>query len=163
MSLVVRALNQRSGYLESVAENAARVARVSVVYQSTGNGEIKVDKPISFPIHFVEEPTLSSGRVLAGGDLTAGYFPNADAGVYRWVRDDRGFYVGAYVYFVVDSNGVDYRMNHHLTFEGDSLKMFNAELMQRADQLGNPTGDTQTVTQQTPVAAPVVQPPVRPE
>jgi len=164
MSLVVRSLEARSGYLESVSENSARVARVSLVYQSTGHGEVKVEKAVKFPIHFIQEPSLTAGRVLAGGDLVPGKFPNADAGVWRWERDDRGFYVGAYLYFVVDSNGQAYRMNHHVTFEGDSLKMFNQQLMQTADETSTPSSSqTTTSVVVTAAAGAVVQPPVGPQ
>jgi hypothetical protein len=134
-SLTIGALNERAQFLQQVSENGARLARVAVVYESSGNGELKVAEPIEFGLHFTEEPSVTTGRVLVDGQaLVSGQYPNGDSGVWRWKRDEKGYYVGAYIYFVVDSNLRNYKMHHHLIFEAEALKMFNQRMMSEADE-----------------------------
>lgn len=125
------AQEQRRGYLEQTRENSGRLARTHGTWRSTGSGELIVPEAFSFGVTFVEEPSVAYGYSLPEVDgqaqlLTAGSVPRCGGGVYRWVRDRRGFYTGCNVAFTVDFGygGVPktYEVVHSMVFEALALK-----------------------------------------
>jgi len=122
-------LERNRADLEANAENQARTARVLLDYESAGHGEIALADPVGFDVTFLEEPRVVTGVVLASGQLLAGKFPQVTAGVHRWVRDARGLWTGAYLFFVVDASNQPYRLRHHLTFEGVAIKLADAQFL----------------------------------
>lgn len=134
-------LERRRLDLEQVRSNAAGVARAVFAFRSSGHGELKLAAPVRFGVTFTEQPAISTGVVLVSGRLVAGKFPNACAGVYQWVRNPRGLFVGAKMFFVVDAGGQSYSLEHHVTFEGVAIKLMPDALNQR---------DTPTVPRYVP-------------
>lgn len=121
--LVFQQLDQRRYYLDTVAENSTRLARVAIRFDSTGFGESYTKHAVTLGVIFVEEPTISTGVALTSGRLVANQYPNVCSGVYKWQRNSQGYYTGAYLFFVVDSAGGDYRLRHSLVFEATAMKL----------------------------------------
>lgn len=143
-------LEGRRSRVEAQRENTARLAKAYARWTTKGVGEIIVDKPFKFNVSFLERPSFNYGTTLdEDDDLVSGFYPRVHAGVYDWVRlnppgniDGDGslepFYIGAYVYFVVDTigNGAPYNaaqplytIHHNLTWEGTALKDLPAHLL----------------------------------
>lgn len=101
-----RALEQRRQQLSAVAENSARLAYCHLPFTTTGWGEFKFPDAVRFTCTFVNRPAVSHGLSMEGDDLIKGRFPRVTAGVYKWVQDVDGFYIGAYVFFVVETMGI---------------------------------------------------------
>lgn len=123
------ALDRQRQYLDQIAENSGRLARVAVFYDTTGNGETTVQKPIEFGLTFTEMPSVVMGSSLLSGQLVRRKLPNTSAGVWKWKIDPKGYYVGAHIYIVVDSAGQDYNLRHSIVFEGDAIKLVAAEAL----------------------------------
>lgn len=99
-------LSQHENERQRHRENAARLATVQSRYFTEGQGSVEFAERVDFDCTFVEEPFLSYGaridldalaNLLNLGPeadvpmpLTAGY-------VTEWDRDERDFYVGAWV------------------------------------------------------------------
>lgn len=94
-------LEDRRSDVESQRENSARPALSTVTHDTTGTGHIVVEAPFRFDTSFTAEPAVVSGSYVVKGPGTGWQQPMVNAGVYRWQRDGRGFYTGAYLYFVV--------------------------------------------------------------
>lgn len=120
-------------------ENTARAARSYAFYTTTGTGEIQVPDVFRFNCTFVKEPGFLNGvsleeETVAGDDapdLVLTHYPRVTAGVYRWQRNVKGFYTGAWLFFVVDSTAPystlltsepKYVLKHTIAFEGLALK-----------------------------------------
>lgn len=129
MSLLYNQVEQRRALLDATAENATRRADVTVSFESSGYGEVALPQSVSFGITFLYRPEVATGVSLASGSLVNGKFPNVSAGVYRWERLSNGFYVGAYLYFVVDSNMQGYNLIHDITFATDAIKLYSPALL----------------------------------
>ena len=128
MSLGV-ALEQQRQYYDQVSENSARLARAAVSYLSSGSGEVALTTPVQFGVTFLEAPSVATGVVFETGAPVYGKFPNCCAGVWKWERSQAGYYVGAYLFFVVDSGGQAYNLRHQLVFEGEAIKLLSAEAL----------------------------------
>jgi hypothetical protein len=100
-----QALELRRQALAAYRENSARLAYCRLPFTTTGWGEFKFEKAVRFTCTFIERPAISHGLSMEGDDLVPTRFPRVTAGVYKWVIDVNGFYVGAYVFFVVESLG----------------------------------------------------------
>lgn len=117
---------------EAVRENSGRPARCQATWTTTGIGEILVPTIFNFDVRFIEEPCFTYGFALAddGIDPVDGHFPRAGAGVYRWEQDAKDHYIGAYLFFTVDTigpgnavgNEPNYKIIHHLSFEAMAIK-----------------------------------------
>lgn len=126
-------LEIRGALKDAQKENSARQARNVATWTTTGVGEVKVEKCFAFAATFIYEPIFTSGYALdEDDDLVTGSFPRAYAGVYDWKRDTRGYYTGAWVFFVVTANGrpVNYTLHHHLSWQGMALKDLPAHLLE---------------------------------
>lgn len=139
-------LQRQRAFLDATNNNRGRVARVSATWTTIGGGEIRVANAFPFNVVFIEEPSFTSGVVLAdGAQLVEGHFPRVHCGVFDWRQDKNGYYTGAYVYFVVDVNystaatsagtgGApgkipNYEIHHHLRWEGTAIKTLPDHLL----------------------------------
>lgn len=131
-------LERRRAEVERHKENAARLAQEFHKFQSLGQGFIEYEDVAEFDITMIEEPYVTYG---AGLDLDAlAEQQNLDPGVEpvipltmgvvtEWDRDERGFYVGAWVGVRVhfppgDAITADLAVEvmHYFTFTGIGIK-----------------------------------------
>jgi len=149
---VVETIEAHRGKVEQIRENTARLASAYATYSTEGDGEFLLDEPHLFGCTFTERPIVAYGFSMGDSDnedqLVIGKLPTANGGVRRWVTDVRGFYIGAYVFFTVDTATVArttaptgaedppslfsppdpnaatplYRVDHDFTFTGIALK-----------------------------------------
>lgn len=121
--------------------NSARQCFVTKVYETTYYGEIVFEDVIDFGVTFTERPNISYGVSMSeestvdfsadpnfSTDMEVGFFPRCSGGVHRWRKNDRGMYVGAQVYAVVDqypgsSPSIFYALDHHFMFAGIASKI----------------------------------------
>jgi len=114
---------------EAHRENAARNASLYVMFETRGSGQLIMDEPVMFELPFFEEPSIAHGHALV--DMPQGEFyelpRSVSGGVHRWEQNERGFYLGAYLYFYVDvglisgvfpgsAPAADLVINHYFTF-----------------------------------------------
>jgi hypothetical protein len=132
-------LENRRGELERHQENSGRIAEAFARFTSTGQGSIEFGDRVEFDVTFVEEPFMSYGAYIdldklddllgnEPGSLTP-EMPITSGFVTDWDRDDRGFYVGAWVgvrvWFPYEANtwpDIEVEMVHHYTFKAIAIK-----------------------------------------
>lgn len=123
-------LEARRGHLEQHQENATRPGRAWATYKTTGVGSKVEEVVFPFESAFMPDylPIFHFGPVLDpdGDDLPADDPPRCTAGVYDWRLNARGFYTGAFCWFVVDSYTMtnDLRLIWTLSWEGVASKDF---------------------------------------
>lgn len=100
------ALEQRRSRLDAIAENSARYASSFVTFTTTGWGEKQSPDCQRFTTTFVRRPSVSHCMSLDGDKLVDGRFPRVTAGVHRWLQDEQGFYLGAWLFFVIETVGL---------------------------------------------------------
>lgn len=132
-------LEARRAEVERHQENSARVAEAFARFRSTGQGSIEFPDRVDFGLTFIEEPYMGYGGFLDLDDLddkleneagtTTPPMPICTGFVTGWDRDDRGFYVGAWVgvriWFPYEANvwpELEIEMFHHYTFKAVALK-----------------------------------------
>lgn len=118
---VVDALERRRGYIEQLRQNTSRLAQSYNVVVTTGTGMLKLKTVVTFACTFVEQPYVSYGYVL-GSDLIEGDYPSSSGGVYEYQTDERGFYIGAWVFAVVTAVEDYPSITHNFTFTGIAMK-----------------------------------------
>jgi len=153
------ALEQRRGMLEATRENSARYASAYVSFSTTGWGEFLAPDVQYFTTTFVKRPSVAHAISIDGDTLVDGRFPRVTAGVHKWLTNEQGFYTGAWLFFVVetvglqsqglyvmptDSDGLigtvnmpvpippdpDYTIIHDFTFTGVAMKAIPAHLLE---------------------------------
>lgn len=133
---LVQAIEQHRGRVEQTRENSARYAQSYATYTTTGVGEHQFDEPNLFGCTFTDQPIVAYGFSLDGSQYVEGVpLPRCVGGVREWVRDARGFYVGAYVYLAVDTLPTDqevpeYVIDHDFTFTAVALKDLPEHLLE---------------------------------
>lgn len=129
--------------VRQVEENTARLAKSTSHWTTTGWGEIDVPDPFMFNCTFIEEPHFFHGLVFDDPDgLVSGRYPTAQGIVRGFVTDTKGFYIAAYVSFVISTisyqstggaypltDDPGYTLRHSLAFEGRALKAVPAHLL----------------------------------
>lgn len=96
-------LEQARRRREQIQENSARAATSFVTLRSKGVGDNLLPAPVEFDTPFFHEPSVVSGFHLEVRPSIEIYtLPRVSSGVYRWVKTNRGFYTGAYIYLAVD-------------------------------------------------------------
>jgi len=132
-------LERRRAQLEQIRQNTARLVKTQAHYRTSGVGEFRDETYIAFDCTFVELPCFTSGfSVESSTDVVAGRFPRVSVGVYDWRTNTRGFYTGAWIFFVVDTAGfledaqVNYDIVHHLSWEGIGMKDLPGYLLEDA-------------------------------
>ena len=133
----------RQNELARHAENSARLAQVHAKFRTVGQGTLTFEDRIEFGLTFVEEPFVYFGSSMDQDEFAEMLeldsdipedevpIPLCSGVVTRWDRDERDFYVGAWVgirvHFPSDSAVfVDYNllmvMEHYFTFSGIAMK-----------------------------------------
>lgn len=120
---IANGLEHRRAKIEQARENTTRLASCYSRWQTVGPGNNVVADVFSFTCTFIAEPAFQSGFGFSedGLEIDLTDVPRVSSGVYRWDYNARGHYVGAYVFFAIDSMN-DYTLNHYLTFEGIAIK-----------------------------------------
>lgn len=125
--------------------NAGRRAWQSVTFETVGSGELLPADPIMFDTPFFEEPYVTYGHVLVDvPDREVFFLPASTAGVFKWVRNKRQWWTGAYVYFrvyadvkpgVSASTPAEPKIHHHFTFSANSYKVLSGEINSELQEL----------------------------
>jgi len=100
-------------------ENGARYASSFVSFNTSGWGEFQSPKAQYFDTTFIKVPSISHSFYIDGDSLVDGRFPRVTAGVHRWVQNERGHYVGAYLFFVVETVGLQFQSIYVLPTAAD--------------------------------------------
>ena len=134
-----QALEQRRGQLDAIRENTSRLAVCQVSFHTHGWGEFMLPTASYFTSTFIDRPLVATGCSVDGDTLVDTRFPRVSAGVYRWLLDVRGYYIGAWVYFVVDTRSPyltttvtaepGYDLIHDMQFTGIAIKSLPAHLL----------------------------------
>lgn len=113
-------------------ENSTRDANAYARFTTTGWGEIAFEECFEFGLTFIEEPYVACSMSLQDGDkLIEGRFPRASGGVYRWKKNHRGYYVGAWLFVTVETSSPNiytseldpgYELDHSFIFAGMAMK-----------------------------------------
>jgi hypothetical protein len=125
---------------KAARENASRSAVAELTYLSTGVTQQRVKSPIAFPVIFRTEPHLSTGSaVVSNPDPNVWHDPVGHIGVWKWDRDARGFFIGAFIWWRVEASPIvpilddelyeipdpeppNMRVQHFMTFSGIAFK-----------------------------------------
>jgi hypothetical protein len=135
-----KTIEDRRGLVGAIAENSARLAQAYQIFDTTGWGELAFPEPFMFGLTFVEKPIVSYSYEVDDEvtPLVSTRFPRAQGGVYRFLRDPKNFYIGAYCFACVETQSVlmsvtsddpNYTLHHHFTFTGNALKDVPAYLL----------------------------------
>jgi hypothetical protein len=133
------ALEMRRRRVSQDQENSARLAQTFAFYTTTGWGEFKDPEVINFDCTFIHEPYIAHGYSTNGDKLVLTRYPRAWGFVFQWKQDNRGYYVGAWVATVVETQAFDiptteldpgYSIDHSFTFTGIAIKDLQVELME---------------------------------
>lgn len=127
---LVSSLNQNQRRQEQVRENSSRQAWSYATLKTTGTGEVLHKTVVPFDCTFIERPRVAYGFHMDGDALIPGLYPVCSAGVWKWQQDRREFYVGAYIFFVVDGDD-SYDIIHDFTFSGIAMKDIPDYLMEK--------------------------------
>lgn len=135
-----QALEQRRSQLDAIRENSSRLATSRLTFTTHGWGEIKLPDVSYFSGTFIERPGVATGFCIDGDALVPTRFPRVTAGVYKWLQDSSGFYIGAWVFLVVDTQSSfiettvaadpGYDLIHDFTFTGVATKALPAHLLE---------------------------------
>lgn len=132
-------LEDHRRHLLQTQENSTRLAQAFAHFTTTGWGEWTMQNVARFDCTFIEKPTVAHGIAIEGQDLVATRFPRAWGGVYKWQINNKGFYVGAWCFFVVETQSLlidtfelepNYTLTHFFHFTGLATKDVPAHLME---------------------------------
>lgn len=145
-----QAFEQRRGQLDAIRENTSRLAFTQCSFTTHGWGEFKMPEVTYFTSTYITRPLVAHGVSIDGDALVPTRYPRATAGVYRWLQDVKGFYTGAWMFFVVDTLAVvndsygkpafsetlvdkdpGYDLIHDLTFSGIAIKALPSHLLEQ--------------------------------
>lgn len=124
---IVNDMEQVRARREQTRENQARLAYSYSTIDTTGAGRILVPKGMMFDCTFVEMPRISYGYYCDGDQFVGTTYPGSTGGVFRWMTDRFGFYIGAWVFVVI--TGGNYKIKHDFTFSGIAYKDLPAHLV----------------------------------
>lgn len=133
------------------ANNAGRLAFSEHTLETKGTGQFRVAAPLMFDLTFTEEPRVVTGFSVGKTPKEAeGVDAFAMSGVRAWLRDDRGFYIGATIIVKIDlfqvySSRTDFPADlaermvviHHFLFSGMAFK--DLKDVGRAEVQANPS------------------------
>lgn len=131
------ALLTRESRQREQAHAIARPARVRFQVQTEGVGELRMEggSGVDFGTLLVNEPSFGFGVIKPEGEVWEdGEMPTATAIVLAWVLDELGFYRGAEMAFVVQSQKMNARLIFSLVFESHALPST------KLDDLRGPSG-----------------------
>lgn len=113
-SQVFQAQEQRRRHLLDTSENSARYASSFITWHTHGWGEFQSPNVQYFDTTFMEVPSISHCFYIDGDALVPGRFPRVTAGVHRWVQNERGHYTGAWLFFVIETVGLQFTSTYVL-------------------------------------------------
>jgi hypothetical protein len=125
-----QSLERARGRREQSRENSGGRASAWGQVSTTGWGELAHGSVIDFQITFIAEPMVAYGYSCQQ-PLTTTRYPRAHGFVYSWRRDQNGYYTGAWVATVVETQGAqlypsvpdpNYTLTHSFTFSGVAYK-----------------------------------------
>lgn len=134
------AIRQHEGRVQATRENTARIASAYAFFDSHGWGEFAFPVMFDFGLTFIEQPCVGYAYALDGDQLVDLRFPRSHGGVYRWRKDVRGYYTGAWCFVVVETRSPHnianvpaldpgYDLDHSFTFTGIALKDLPSDLL----------------------------------
>lgn len=103
-----KAAEARRSQLAAIHENSARYASSYVSFSTHGWGDFISPDCQRFTTTFVKRPSVSHGVTVDGDKLIAGRFPRVTAGVHKWLQDSDGFFIGAWLFFVIETMGLEF-------------------------------------------------------
>lgn len=130
-------------------ENGARNATSYHQVQTTGSGQVAPADVLTFDVVFLTEPVFSSGASIITQPSTDRFTtPVCTAQLTRWLRNERGHYLGAYVAFDVGfpqpkaepiaatdpirgaaEDAMPVRVLHHLSFNALAYKPLGDDVL----------------------------------
>jgi hypothetical protein len=137
---IENALDSDTNRAKAARENAARSAVAEMTYVSTGVTQQRVKTALTFPVIFRTAPHLTTGSsVVANPKPNIWHDPVGHVGVWKWDRDARGFYTGAFIWWRVEAYPIspilddelyevpdpvppNMRVQHFLSFSGVAFK-----------------------------------------
>lgn len=134
-------MEDRRRQLLQTQENSTRLAQAFAHFTTTGWGEWTIPHVVRFDCTFVEKPTVAHGYAIEDEDLVDTRFPRGWGGVYRWQQNYKGFYTGAWVFFIVETQSLTidtfedepgYTLTHFFHFTGMALKDVPAHLLEHS-------------------------------
>jgi len=124
------ALQGQQAKRNQVIENSGRHAIDEITCESTGSGHFLQSAPAMFEMPFVQRPQIYYGHYVDGSQLNTSSLPSITGGVFKWVQDYRGFFLGAQVYYVV-TGLAQIVVEHHFTFSGTAIKDVSPDLLDK--------------------------------
>ena len=133
-------LENRRGEVERHDENSGRIAEAFARMRSAGQGSIEFSERVDFGLTFIEEPFMSYGSHVDTDELDnlldsnptstlQTPLPICTGYITEWDRDDRGFYVGAWVgvrvWFPYEADvwpDLEVEIFHHYSFKAVAIK-----------------------------------------
>lgn len=116
-----KAAEARRSAIQQGQENASRYASSFASFVTTGWGQFQADTAVKFTTTFIRRPSVSHGFSLDGDLLEDGRFPRVSAGVSKWLTDERGFYIGAWLFFTVETDGLQFHKVYVMPTPADGL------------------------------------------
>ena len=90
-------------------------------FTTTGWGEFEAPDAQYFTTTFVKRPSVAHSFSIDGDTLVDGRFPRVTAGVQKWLQDERGFYTGAWLFFVIETMGMQFQPTYVLPTDSDGM------------------------------------------
>lgn len=87
--------------------NSARLAFSTHRVNSSGVGNVRLQAALKFDVTFVEMPTFTQGSVVTKRPGGEWHLPVGTAGVWEWVRNRKGHYIGAKIHLETRVQRVD--------------------------------------------------------
>lgn len=135
---VLEEQERRRAEIERHRENSGRLAQAFAKFDTEGQGYVEFADRIDFGLTFVEQPYVTYGSALDLDDLAdlldlepgaTPPLPLASGFVTEWDRDERDFYIGAWiavrVYFPMEDGvtaDVEVPVTHYFTFTATAIK-----------------------------------------
>lgn len=116
---------------DRIAAVGGRNARSLHTIRTTGEGRVRSPIKVDFAVTFVEKPHFTTGFEMVSGFPDFEDLPQGSVGVAQWIKDRRGFYVGAHCFASISivSSGLrevrrtgGYVLLHHLCFEALAMR-----------------------------------------
>lgn len=130
---VERTITDDDSRRDTIKDNAGRQAFAECYVDTVGSGQQRINKALRFPITFRQEPHLVTGcATIRNPDPAVWHDPIGAVGIWAWLRDLNGNYLGAKVWTRVDIFPVvsdntttppqNTKTRHYLTFTGFAIK-----------------------------------------
>lgn len=85
--------------------NSTARAYAECTFEAKGLGSRRLKTAITLPVWFAHEPHLVTGcGTVTNPDTDTFYDPVGQCGVYQWLTNAQGYYVGAYIWIKVSAD-----------------------------------------------------------